>query len=259
MFSWKSRLDTFPEDQKAEAIAMFDNLERARMLHNELAKMVVENMALEVEMRVKYPESFWRISNLSFKKDIWQNVIVKHGLPNFELLEDIIAPLFSPDIPFIYPLDWSWETQRAIAGRRFKEDGNVEDADPEETWEEKGVDWELIVELYEEVFNGLLINGNFKISSLKDISEQQKEKWFYQKENIDMLMMLVITELQLTTRNDMAVVVDERLELFNRLCNKNEKFKQLEGKVLSSYIEKGAENLKWDEVIFSPYVIYLKD
>jgi hypothetical protein len=259
MFSWKSRLDTFPEAQRAEAITMFDNLERARMLHNELAKMVVENMALEVEMRVKYPERFWRISSLSFKKDIWQNVIVKHGLPDFELLEDIIAPLFSPEMPFIFPLDWSWEAQRTIAGKRMEEDENVEDAEPEETWEEKGVDWELITQLYEGVFDSLLVKGSFNVSSLKDISEQDKIEWLYQKENIDMLMMLVITELQLTTKYDLAVGVDERLELFARLCNKNERFKQLEGRIISSYIEEGKENLEWEEVILSPYVIYLKE
>ncbi len=37
---------------------MFENLERARVLHDSLAKHVMENLALEMEIRVKYPESF---------------------------------------------------------------------------------------------------------------------------------------------------------------------------------------------------------
>ncbi len=45
---------------------MFENLERARSLHDTLAKHVMENLALEMEIRVKYPESFWKVSNYSF-------------------------------------------------------------------------------------------------------------------------------------------------------------------------------------------------
>lgn len=258
MFSWKNRVDAFPEEQKTEAINMFDNLERARMLHNELAKMVVENMALEVEMRVQYPERFWKISSLSFKKDIWQNIIEKNGLSSFELLEDIITPLFSPEIPFVFPLDWSWETQRTIGWKSIEGGEDIDDIEPEETWQEKGVDWEVITELFDEVFSSLLEYGIFKISNLKDISDQDKLKWLYQKENIDMLMMLIITELQLTTNYDLNGKVDERLELFVRLCNKKEKFRKLEGSILSSYIEEGEKDLEWEEIKISPYVICIK-
>ncbi len=47
---------------------MFDNLERARGLHDTLARYVMENLALEMEIRVKYPEAFWKVANYSFKK-----------------------------------------------------------------------------------------------------------------------------------------------------------------------------------------------
>src|SRR5699024_4451463 len=111
MVSWKNKYDSLPEDKKNEAEIMFENLERARSLHDNLAKMVMENFALEVEIRVKYPESFWNISTSSFKKDIWQNNIVKNGLKDMDHLEKIISPLFSPEVEFIYPLAWAWSEQ----------------------------------------------------------------------------------------------------------------------------------------------------
>ena len=111
MFSWQSRYDSLPDDKKQEAEMMFENLERARSLHDTLAKHVMENLALEMEIRVKYPESFWKVSNYSFKKDIWQDNIVKNGLRHLEDLEKVIAPLFSPRVEFIYPLDWAWSEQ----------------------------------------------------------------------------------------------------------------------------------------------------
>lgn len=84
MFSWKSRYESLPDEKKYEAELMFENLEKARILHDNLAKIVMENIAYEMEVRVKYPESFWKTSNVSFKKDIWKNTIVKNGLRNFD-------------------------------------------------------------------------------------------------------------------------------------------------------------------------------
>jgi hypothetical protein len=255
MFSWKSRLDTFPGQRRMEAEAVFENLERARMLHNELAKMVVENMALEVEMRVKYPESFWRTSGLSFKKDIWQNVIVKHGLPVFELFEALLGPLFSPDTEFIYPLDWAWEEQISQAGRISGQDDDIYEEDEDETWEEKGVDWEVLTRLYTMVFERLLESGEFRICELNDISFDEKQKWLEQKENIDMLMMFCITDLYLTLKYDTAEGIDERLELFSRLCHRDDRYKELEGRTICSYMEGKGKGLEWDEVTMSPYVL----
>ncbi len=257
MFSWRNRLHTFPEEQRLDAESVFENLERARMLHNELARIVMENMALEVEMRVKYPESFWRTSSLSFKKDIWQNTIVKYGLQSFDLLEDIINPLFSPDIEFMYPLDWAWEMQVTSIRKTDQVENYAYDIE-EETWEEKGVDWDLLVELYEEIFASIINTGCFKVSDLNNLDQAVKRKWLTQKENIDMLMMLSITEVVLTSRYDMVGGVDERLELYSRLCRKDERFKILEGKTVYSYLEEDKEGIKWDEVSMSPYVISIQ-
>jgi hypothetical protein len=255
MFSWKKRVGTFPDEQRFEAESVFENLERARMLHNELAKLVVENMALEVKVRVEYPESFWRTSSLSFKKDIWQNTIVKYGLDSFDLLESLLNPLFSPDIEFIYPLDWAWEEQIVIGWSADTLEEETQEDKDEIIYYEKGVDWEQLTAVYTNVFKTLMEEGKFHFSSLNKLDEEDKYIWMEQKENIDMLMMLAITSVTLTSAYNMAEGVDERLELFRRLCEQNPSFKKLEGKTITSYIEKNGKGLVWNEVVISPYVI----
>lgn len=68
MFSWKNRYNSLPDEKKIEAERMFEKLERARLLHDSLAKHVMENLALELEIRVKYPESFGIFLALALKR-----------------------------------------------------------------------------------------------------------------------------------------------------------------------------------------------
>jgi len=247
MFSWKKRVESFPADQRLEAELVFENLERARMLHNELAKLVVENMALELKVRVEYPESFWRTSTLSFKKDIWQNTVVKYGLDNFDM-----------DVDFIYPLDWAWEEQTIREDNSNTMEIEKREDEEELSWEEKGVDWVQLTMLYTPIFHVLLEEGEFHYSSLNFLEQEKRKVWMEQKENIDMLMMLAITNVTLTTAYIMAENVDERLELFRRICERNSEIKKLEGKIITSYIDANDKWLVWDEVSISPYVIRIE-
>lgn len=251
MFSWRNRYDSLPEDKKLEAEMMFDNLERARALHDSLAKHVMENLALELEIRVKYPESFWNISNLSFKKDIWQNHIVKNGLKNMDDLEKIISPLFSPNIEFIYPLEWAWSEQ-TVKVRKQQRKQHYNDLD--EAWVFRETDWDLLVELYEEIFTSLLEKGTFSILELNKKTKEEKEKWISQWENIDLFMMFVISETILDLK---YTGEDERLKLFKLLCNKNPRLKSLENKKILCRMEDTEEKFNWKELFISPYIIYI--
>lgn len=254
MFSWKSRYDSLPRDKKLEAEIMFENLEKARILHDNLAKVVMENIAYEMEVRVKYPESFWKTSNISFKKDIWKNTIVKNGLKNFQQLEYILSSLFSPEIEFIFPLDWAWDEQIVIS--YSSEEVEFEEEIEEENYFTEETDWELIVELWEGIFDILLKKGEFSIEELNKIDSNTKRKWLMQRENIELFMMFAISEVVLAPNFE---GIDERLKLFNLLCQKDERYKSLNGKRLKSKIERDKKPLLWEEVFISPYTIYLEE
>ena len=252
MLSWKNRYDSLPEDKKREAEIMFENLERARSMHNSLAKDVMENLALELEIRVKYPESFWNVSSYSFKKDIWQNHIVKNGLKSVDDLEKVILTLFSPETEFIYPLDWAWSEQTVRS--RKKEIQRTRDI-LEEGWQFRETDWDLLTELYEEIFCALLEKGSFSILELNRKNENEKELWLKQKENIDLFMMFVISKVTLDLEYSGE---DERLKLFRMLCDRNPNLKALQGNSIASKIEDTEESFKWRELFISPYVIYIE-
>lgn len=253
MLTWQIRKDSMPEDKKLEAETMFDNLERVRVLHDNLAKYVMENLALEMEIRVKHPESFWNISSFSFKKDIWKNNIIKNGLKDIRDLESIVAPLFSPNIEFIYPLEWAWSEQTVKTKRERIE---VDYTKEEETWEFKDTNWDLLTYLYEEVFLSLLENGQYSISRLNQKGEEEKLLWLSQKENIDIFMMFVISETKLDFKYSGE---DDRLKLFKLLCEKVPLLKALQGKTVFSKIEDDREEVNWNELFISKYTIYIKE
>lgn len=253
MFSWRNRYGTLPVEKKQEAEIMFDNLERARVLHDNLAKHVMENLALELEIRVKYPESFWNISNQSFKKDIWQNNIIKNGLNNIKDLEFIISPMFSPNIEFIYPLPWAWSEQVVKSKRKER---RLEDDGKEEIWNFRQTNWDLLVDLYEEVFTSILEKGEFSILELKKKTDEEKDIWLSQRENIDLFMMFVISD---TILDFEYTGEDERLLVFKLLCEKNPIFKSLQNKRLVSRIEERQEKFNWKELFISPYTIYIEE
>ncbi len=253
MFTWKSRYNSLPEDKKTEAEIMFDNLERARLMHDSLAKHVMENLALELEIRVKYPESFWNITNFSFKKDIWQNNIVKNGLRNIEDIEKLMYSFFSPDIEFIYPLEWAWAEQTIRTKRNIKKLSQIHE---DEKWEFRETDWNLLTDLYMDVFKILMDKGEFSILELNEVNDYDKARWLSQKENIDIFMMFVISE---TILESDYTGEDERLRLFKLLCEKNPEFRILENRKLLSKLDREAESLNWNELSVSPYTIYIEE
>ncbi|MGH4140073.1 hypothetical protein [Clostridium sp.] len=258
MLAWKNRLENFPKEKREEGERLFEELENARMLHNQLAKVVIDSMAFEVKIRVNYPESFWITSRVSFKKDIWQNVIVKKGLPSFDYLENLVTPLLSPEIEFIYPLDWAWEEQFVIKETAQEVVDDADRIEEQEHINKNIVDWDLIIELWEPIFDRFIEDEVFSITELKDMEKINQDKWLSKRVNLEIFMMFVLTELTFTKDNEEFEKMDERMVLFNKLCNKNERYKILIGKTLTSKLEENEMPLKLEKIFISPYTLFIK-
>ncbi|WP_234121274.1 hypothetical protein [Clostridium hydrogenum] len=259
MLAWKNRLYNFPKDKRKDGEKLFEEVEKARVLHNLLAKIVVDNMAFEVKVRVNYPESFWTTSKVSFKKDIWQNVVVKNGLPSFDCLESLVVPILSPELEFIYPLDWAWQEQQSV---RESEEVNLDLKSEEEEKEfinKKKVDWNLILELWQPIFDGFMEGKGFSITELKTMDIILQESWLSQKKNTEIFMMFVLTELTFSETTEEFDEMDERIILFNKLCEKDERYKKLIGKTVASKLEEEKKPLSLQNLFISPYKIYIKN
>lgn len=259
MLAWKNRLDNFPKDKHDDGERLFEELEKARVLHNQLAKIVIDNIAYEVKVRVNYPESFWITSRVSFKKDIWQNVVAKNGLPSFELMEALVNPILSPEIEFIYPMDWAWEEQIGIKENQNEEMDDISIDEEEEFKNKKIVNWELILEAWQPIFDRFIEGKSFSITELKDEDKLYKEAWLLERKNIEIFMMFVITSITLTEEINEFEKMDERIILFNKLCRKNEKYKKLIGKTIISKLEEEQGPLSLENLFVSPYKIFIKN
>lgn len=258
MLTWKNRLETFPEDKRSEGEKLFEEVEKARVLHNLLAKIVVDNLAYEVKVRVNYPESFWITSRVSFKKDIWKNVVIKNGLPTFDLMENLVVPILSPEIEFIYPMNWAFEEQVNIKKSGNEAIDEVSIDEDEEFINKRIINWELILEVWQPVFDNFIEEKEFCITELQNMDKFHKEAWLSERKNIEIFMMFVITDITLTEEYVEFEKMDERIILFNKLCKKNQKYKKLIGKVITSKLEEEQTPLNLENLFVSPYKIFIK-
>ncbi len=257
IFVWRDRLDTFENADQKEGELLFEELERARALHDYLAELTVSNLSLELQLRRENPDIFWQTSRLSFKKDFWQNTVLKSGLPQIDDLEKMLNPLFSPVQDFIFPLDWAWSEQQLYS---YLEEGEGEIETVEiESAPKREIDWELAVELWQEVFLTLKEKGEFKLIELNQMNTVQKEKWLSQKLNLELFMMFIITDIRLRIIEEYPGL-DERLLLFNKLVKANPDFAELADRKLSAKLTGSSRKVNLlDQFIISPYKIYLEE
>ena len=126
----------------------------------------------------------------------------------------------------------------------------------DENWEFRETDWNLLTDLYTDVFKILMDKGEFSILELNEVNDYDKARWLSQKENIDIFMMFVISE---TVLESDYTGEDDRLRLFKLLCEKNPEFRILENRKLLSKLDREAESLNWNELSVSPYTIYIEE
>ncbi len=257
IFVWRDRLDTFENVDQKEGELLFEELERARALHDYLAELTVSNLSLELQLRRENPDVFWQTSRLSFKKDFWQNTVLKSGLPQIDDLEKMLNPLFSPEQDFIFPLDWAWSEQQLYSYLEESE-GEIETVEID-TAPEREIDWELAVELWQDVFLKLLDEGEFKLTDLNSLSTEEKEKWLSQPINLELFMMFIITDIRLKIVEEYPGL-DERLHLFNKLVKAEPKLAALEGRKLKVGLTDSTKKVNLlEQFIISPYKIYLEE
>ncbi|MFW5809412.1 MAG: hypothetical protein ACOCWN_02940 [Halanaerobium sp.] len=257
IFVWRDRLDSFENVDQKEGELLFEELERARALHDYLAELTVSNLSLELQLRRENPDIFWQTSRLSFKKDFWQNTVLKSGLPSMEDLETMLNPLFSPAQDFIFPLDWAWSEQQLYSYLEESE-AEVEVMELEKA-PEREIDWELAVELWREVFKELMAEGEYNLVKLNQLTAEEKEKWLSQQLNLELFMMFIITDIRLKIVEQYPDL-DERLLLFNKLVESEPEFSELEGMKVSSELRESSKKVNLlDQFIISPYKIYLED
>jgi hypothetical protein len=248
-----------------DSLKDIENLHReyevSRSLHDKLARLYVETFEVQLRIRTEHPEIFWSVSQTSFRKDIWEDIIVEEGITNPEAIDFILAPLFTPVNEFIFPLDWAWqEHDFIVVVDEEKEEDGEEDEDGGMLVAPHRTNWEKLVDIWAPIFDVLIEDKHYDLRELDNCSEDMRESWIEQKEAIDMWLVFSSQPIEVESvlpHKDYSEQ-DERLVLIQMLIERNEKYKQLIGKTIKSVPLKG-DWMKWNKVRISPYRLLLED
>jgi tetratricopeptide (TPR) repeat protein len=244
------------EDIQIELDQLFDKAEATRGYHDRFANIVIQNIALEVKLKTEHPELFWERSIASFKEQVFDEWIVKHGVNDFSAVGKIIGPMFSPINEFYLPLDWIWaeqEFQTVIENDEFEEENEVG-----EEYVRRVTDWEVVTDAWEPVMDYLLQAGEYSLAKLSELPIQSQDKWFYEYETFELWMMFG-TPLDIPIIDTESKYNDERLILIQHLIKRSDRFKKLQNRKIVTSYDPNQEALHWFNLSITSFKLQLKE
>jgi hypothetical protein len=244
-------------DIKQDLFFLYERVEQARQLHDRLSNLVTRNIAIEIKLKAENPGLFWEKTIVSFRENIFDNWVVKHGITDFTIAEEMLGALFSPRNEFILPLDWIWGEQNYYESTSgVKEE---EPTDEEIHFNKRITNWAVVAEAWEPVFDHLMQFGEYSLAELTELPLAVQELWFSEIETFEMWMMFDRKALNIQIRGRSHALNDERELLIDRLMQKTERFGSLEGKKIYTGYDDDQSPLFWQKTKVTPFKIYLKE
>jgi hypothetical protein len=237
---------------------LHERLEYARRLHDQLANVVLQNIATELHLKARYPSVFWEKPIVSFREHLYEDILASKGCDNLDSLSLVLAPLFSPKCPFYFSLERLWDPHELVV-TDFGDDDDDSDFEDDDTIMDIGPNWDEICKSWEMVFDSLLIFGEFSISSLLDLNEDDMYNWFEQHQTFELWMLFEERPLTVHVRHGDGDFNDEREKLLYTLMQRHERFFALEGKKISCTYDPDAPPLYWNYTTFTPFVLKLEE
>uniref|UniRef100_A0A1S2MDH2 Uncharacterized protein n=1 Tax=Anaerobacillus isosaccharinicus TaxID=1532552 RepID=A0A1S2MDH2_9BACI len=207
------KIEVSPKHQDTY-LKLFNRVTKTIKLHDELARTVIGNVRLELEIRNTHFRGMWLTNITSFRKNIWEQhaKVVGFSHPN-EMLA-IVESIMSPKKPSILPLEWGMEDQTETALNTFvgpttKKPTNLEPIK---------MDWEAILLLWKKLFDELLNKGKLTLGFLKELDEVTLARWVENREAFDFWLAFasaeeafIIDELNLSNDNDDRAILITKL------------------------------------------------
>lgn len=246
------------EEVKNDLIELYQEIERARTLHDRYAKLLIQNIATEMKLKTDNPSLFWEKSMVSFRENIYENWFMKQGVQDFEKVENILSSLFSPQNDFVLPLDWIWQEQEFYETEIYKE-VTEEVNEEEETVAKTITDWDSVVEAWEPIFDHLLQFGEYSMSELQEMPFSMQDLWFEESETFELWMMFDKKPLPIRVLQGNGSFNDERETLLYKLMKKSTRFKELEGKLIYTDYDHSDQPFQWYDTTITPFKLYLKE
>ncbi len=241
-----------------ELILLHEKIEHTRQLHDRFAKLVIQNISYEMKLKAENPSLFWENSLVSFREHIYENWLMKEGIKDFDLIDQIIGPLFSPKNEFILPLDWIWMEQESAHTLQI-EDTN-QDEDEEEELIKRVTDWSSVIKAWKYVFEYLQQYGEFSLADLADMPMEVQDQWFEESETIDLWMLFDKKPLKIMSpTRKLETLTDEREILLHRLMNEYPQFLSLEGRHIYTEFDHRSDPIYWYGTKMTPFKICVRE
>ncbi|MGM9929985.1 MAG: hypothetical protein ACI35P_18755 [Bacillus sp. (in: firmicutes)] len=241
-----------------ELLLLQEKIEHTRQLHDRFAKLVIQNISYEMKLKVENPSLFWENSLVSFREQIYEQWLMREGVADFSIVEQILSPLFSPKNEFTLPLDWIWGEQELLEKQVVD---NESDDEAEEEWgQQKITDWSSVVKAWSYVFEHLQKHGEFSLADLAKLPKDVQDEWFEESETLDLWMMFDKKPLhvQVADRKE-ETLSDERERLLHKLMNEYPQFVSLEGTNIYTQFDHRAEPFIWYKTKITPFKICIQE
>ncbi|WP_153127026.1 hypothetical protein [Peribacillus tepidiphilus] len=246
------------EEQRGVYLQLTRRIMKTSSYHDELAKLVIENIRLEMQIMNSQFSAMWMANGTSFRKTVWEESILPLGFAHPDDMFDLVESILSPNKPFLMPLEWGIEEQTVLSREIKFVSGNAEKE--KESLEPVGLDWDTIVSLWKPVFLELMDKGEVSIDWIKKLDEFTLARWVENKEAFDFWIALGSLERPLHITDELlGDTTDTVIELLNELMVREEKFKALIGKVIAPKLMDIDEEIRTKKVEVSRYVITLKE
>ncbi len=241
-----------------ELILLQEKINHTRQLHDRFAKLVIQNVSYEMKLKVENPSIFWENSLVSFREHYYENWFMKEGIHDFEDVERVLSPLFSPKNEFILPLDWIWGEQE------FDETRDVEVVVEEETQEsittQRVTNWDSVIKAWSYVFQYIQTYGEFSLAHLAELPKEIQDLWVEESETIDLWMMFdkKPLKIQVLYRKE-ETLSDEREILLYKLMMEYPQFQTFEGMKIFTEYDHRAQPFFWQRIKMTPFKIRVQE
>ncbi|WP_338472438.1 hypothetical protein R4Z10_06755 [Niallia sp. XMNu-256] len=252
----KRRNEEEDEIQK-ELMLLQEKIGHTRQLHDRFAKLVIQNISYEMKLKAENPSLFWETSLVSFREHIYENWFIKEGVQRFEMVEQVLSPLFSPKNEFILPLDWIWGEQEF--DEKPQEDPVIEEEVEEAVTRKRVTNWDSVIQAWSYVFQYLQTYGEFSLVNLETLPVEVQDLWMEESETIDLWMMFDKKPLKIQVLHRLEETLsDEREILLFKLMKEYPQFQMFEGLKIYTKFDPKAEPFQWQQMKITPFKICLE-
>jgi hypothetical protein len=230
---------------------------KTRISHDKLAKLVIENIRLELQIRTSTFRSMWLTNITSFRKNIWEDKAQAVGFAHPDDMITLVESLFSPLKPTILPMEWGIEEQTELSNQHSFGQIDKKVRSPLQPIE---TDWDSILSLWKPIFEELKDKGRISLKHLQKIDEFSLARWVQNHEAFDFWVAFAsVEEPFVINEENLQSDSDEKAMLISRLLEAYpDEFSSLRGKAIDSIPMEHSIILR-NKIDVSTYLLTLKE